>query len=352
MAMGGGVADPGGGAANRTCCAILAVAVLAVGVGARPGRAGAAQRIKLTMPAASIAMSPVYLAKGRGYFEEEDLDVEIVATPGGGPDIMALIAGEADFTFTPGDNALLAQQQGRKVKMVMSGLNRLIINWAIHRDVARAKGIAEDTPLPEKLKALKGLTVGVTQLGALTAHLATFVVRKAGYVPHQDVKLVPVGSGPTWLAALANRKVDVALAAAPILDAAIYRGYASMFLNNAKGEDPSLPEFLMEDLLARPETIAQHPGLVRKMVRAIVKANAWAVKHSPEEVADALRPFLSNTDFVLLLAGVRSTLPAFTPDGRISERSVQVTQDVLQQAGLLQRRVPFAEAATNDFLPN
>lgn len=337
---------------KRTCFALLPVTVLALGLGIPLGRAEAAQKIKVTMPAVSIAMSPVYLAKGRGYFAEEGLDVEVVATPGGGPDIMALIAGEADFTFTPGDNALLAQQQGRKIKMVMSGLNRPIINWAIHKDVARAKGIAESTPLPEKLKALKGLTVGVTQLSALTAHLATFVVRKAGYVPHQDVKLVAVGSGPTWLAALENRRVDLGLAATPILDTAIHRGYALMFLDNAKGEDPSLPEFLMENLLARSETLEQNPELVRKLVRAMVKANAWARNGAPEQVAEALRPFLGKTDPVVLLAGVRSALPTFSPDGRISERSVQITQDVLEQAGLLKRRIPFAEAATNDFLPN
>jgi len=337
---------------KRTRLALLPVATLALGLGIPLGRAQAAQKIKVTMPAVSIAMSPVYLAQGRGYFAEEGLDVEMVATPGGGPDIMALIAGEADFTFTPGDNALLAQQQGRKIVMVMSGLNRLIINWAIHKDVARAKGIAESTPLPEKLQALKGLTVGVTQLGALTAHLATFVVRKAGFVPHQDVRLVAVGSGPTWLAALENRKVDLGLAATPILDTAIHRGYALMFLNNAKGEDPSIPEFLMEDLLARSETLEQNPELVRKMVRAMLKANAWARNGAPEQVAEALRPFLGKTDPVVLLAGVRSAVPTFSPDGRISERSVQITQDILEQAGLLKRRIPFAEAATNDFLPN
>lgn len=337
---------------KRTRLALLPVATLALGLGIPLGCAQAAQKIKVTMPAVSIAMSPVYLARGRGYFAEEGLDVEMVATPGGGPDIMALIAGEADFTFTPGDNALLAHQQGRKIVMVMSGLNRLIINWAIHKDVARAKGIAESTPLPEKLQALKGLTVGVTQFGALTAHLATFVVRKAGFVPHQDVRLIAVGSGPTWLAALENRKVDLGLAATPILDTAIHRGYALMFLNNAKGEDPSIPEFLMEDLLARSETLEQNPELVRKMVRAMLKANAWARNGAPEQVAEALRPFLGKADPVVLLAGVRSAVPTFSPDGRISERSVQITQDILEQAGLLKRRIPFAEAATNAFLPN
>lgn len=34
-----------------------------------------------------------------------------------------------------------------------------------------------------------------------------------------------------------------------------------------------------------------------------------------------------------------------------SERSVQITQDVLQQAGTLKRRIAYAEFITNDFLP-
>jgi NitT/TauT family transport system substrate-binding protein len=296
-------------------------------------------------------MTPVYLAKGRGYFAEEGLDVETIATAGGGPDIVALIAGEADFTFTPGDNAILARQEGRKLVMVMSGLHRLIINWAIHKDAARAKGITESTPLAEKLKALKGLTVGVTQQAALTAHLAAFVIRKAGYEPHKEVPIIAVGAGPTWLAALENRKVDVALTAIPIPETAIQRGYAIMFLNNAKGEDPSIPEFLMENLITRAEVIEKNPDLVRKMVRAMVKANAWALSSTPEQVAEALQPFLGKTDPVVLLAGIKSSLPAFSPDGRITERGVELTQDVLQQAGLLKRRIPFGDLATNAFLP-
>jgi len=69
----------------------------------------------------------------------------------------------------------------------------------MHKDVAKSKGVTESMPLADKIKALKGLTVGVTNPGALTAHLAAFVIRKAGYNPQQDVNIVPIGSGPTWL---------------------------------------------------------------------------------------------------------------------------------------------------------
>lgn len=335
----------------RRSLTLVLLAILAWPIGAAdPANAQALRKVKLTMPVVALSMSPVYLAKARGYFAEEGLDVEMTSTGGGGPDIKALIAGEADFTYTPGDNVILAYQEGKRLVMVMTALHRPIINWAMHRDVARAKGVTETTPLGEKLKALKGLTVGATQPGALTAHLAAFVIRKAGYVPQQDVKIIPIGGGPTWLAALENRKVDVALTATPVPETAVHRGFAIMFLNNAKGEDPSIPEFLMENLMTRPEVIEKNPDLVRKMVRALVRANQWALTATPEQVAGALGPFLGKTNPEVLLAGVRSTLPAFSPDGRTSERSVKITQDVLEQAGILKKRVPYADIVNNDFL--
>jgi hypothetical protein len=52
----------------------------------------------------------------------------------------------------------------------------------------------------------------------------------------------------------------------------------------------------------------------------------------------------------LLLSGVKSVLPALSADGRTSERSVQITQDVLEQAGILKKRAPFGELVSNDFL--
>jgi NitT/TauT family transport system substrate-binding protein len=307
-------------------------------------------KVKMTIPVVAHSMTPVYIAQSKGFFAEEKLEPDITSTGGGGPDIRALIAGDVEFSFTTGDNVILAQQEGKRLLMVMSGLNKVFINWAMHKETAKAKGVTESMPLAEKIKTLKGLTIGVTNPGALTAHLAAFVVRKAGYNPQQDVQIVPVGAGPTWLAALENRKVDVALTAPPVPETAISRGFAIMFINNAKGEDPSIPEFLMENLIARPETVAKDPDLVRRMVRALTRANQWALKSTPEQVADALKPFMAKTPPELLLAGAAAVLPTLSPDGRTTERSFQTTQDILEQAGLLKKRISYSELVTNEFL--
>jgi len=308
------------------------------------------KKVKITIPVIAHSMTPVFLAQNKGFFAEEKLDVDVTSTNGGGPDIRALIAGDVDFSFTTGDNVVLAQQEGKKLVIVMTGLHRLFINWAMHKDVAKTKGISESMPLAEKIKALKGLTVGVTNPGALTAHLAAFVIRKAGYNPQQDVNIIPIGSGPTWLAALENHKVDAALTAPPVPETAISRGFAIMLINNAKGEDPSIPEFLMENLIIRPETATKDPDMIRRMVRALTKANKWALQSTPEQVSDALKPSMDTIKPDILLAGVKSVLPALSPDGRTSERSVQITQDILAQAGILKKRVAYSEIVTNEFL--
>ncbi len=319
----------------------LAITILSLGC-LSLAHAQAPKKVKITIPVIAHSMTPVFLAQNKGFFADEKLEVDVTSTNGGGPDIRALIAGDVDFSFTTGDNVILAQQEGKKLVIVMTGLNRLFINWAMHKDVAKSKGVTESTP--------QGLTVGVTNPGALTAHLAAFVVRKAGYNPQQDVNIIPVGSGPTWLAALENRKVDVALTAPPVPDTAISRGFAILLINNAKGEDPSIPEFLMENLIARPETVAKEGDTIRRMVRALTRANQWAGQNKAEQVADTLKPSMATIQPDLLLAGVQSVLPALSKDGRTSERSVQITQDILEQAGILKKRVAFSEIVTNDFL--
>jgi NitT/TauT family transport system substrate-binding protein len=329
---------------------IFLAAVFLLGWFSHLTEAQAPRKVKMTIPVVAHSMTPVYIAQSKNFFADEKLEIDITSTGGGGPDIRALIAGDVEFSFTTGDNVILAHQEGKRLLMVMSGLNKVFINWAMHKETAKGKGVTEAMPLAEKIKALKGLTVGVTNPGALTAHLAAFVIRKAGYNPQQDVNIIPIGAGPTWLAALENRKVDVALTAPPVPETAITRGFAIMFINNAKGEDPSIPEFLMENLVARPETVAKETDLVRRMVRALTRANQWALKSSPEQVADVLKPFMAKIDPELLLSGAKSVLPALSPDGRTSERSFQTTQDILEQAGILKKRAPYADLVTNEFL--
>ena len=329
-------------------CAVGWVALAAWGA---YGPAAAAERIRITTPVESLTASALYIARGQGLFAAEGLDVEVVVTGGTGPDVQALLVGQSDFAYTPGTHLIEPVAKGQRLLGVMAGLNRLIINVALHKDVAKAKGITPDSPFDQKLKALNGLTLGPTRPGALTWQLADYLIKRAGYTPQKEVKVIAAGAGPVLLAALENRKVDAIIMSSPIPETAVQRGHAILFIDNARGEDPNLSEFMMVTLVTRPDLAKERPETVRKTVRALLRANQWMLAKSPEEVRDALRGFLPKVSPEVLLSSIQALRPAISPDGRISERSVRATQDVMEAGGFLTERIPYERIVSSEFLP-
>jgi sulfonate transport system substrate-binding protein len=311
----------------------------------------AAEKVRLAIPATALSMMPAYLAQGLGLFTEEGLEVEGLSTQGGGLELKAVVGGQVDFAFTSGDAVLAGYQEGQQPVMVFSGLNRPIVNWAMHKDVAMQRGLTASSPLDQKFRGLKGLTIGLDQRGALSQHLVQYALRKVGLDPSADCKLVSLGPGPDWLTKLENRRADVALGVVPLPEVAVARGSAILLVDNARGEDPAFPEFLMGNLVARRDYLERNPGTARKMVRAMYRANRWALGRPPEAVAEALQPFLSRVEPSALLDGVKVVLPALTPHGRTTERAVEVTEEFLQKAGVLKKKVPYSEIVVNDFVP-
>ena len=315
------------------------------------GPAAAGEKVRLALPGTGLSMMPVYLAQALGFFDAEGLVVERIATQSGGPEIKALIAGQVDFSFTSGENVLVAHQQRQRLLVVFSGLHRLTINWAMQTTVAKERGVTTDSPVDHKLWALKGLKIGVAHLGSLGQRLAEYTVRRAGLSPEQDVRFVHLGNDSDWLAGLEGRRVEVVLTPVPFPEMAAAAGKAIVLINNAKGEDASLSEFLMANLIVRPEYLKKHSDRVRRMVRALYRANRWALTNPAEQVAEVLQPFLPRMEPKTLLDGVKATLPALTPDGRTTERALEVTSTVLETVGLLKKKAPYAEIVTNEYVP-
>src|SRR5215208_1438076 len=55
-------------------------------------------KLRVTQSVAdSVAFIPIYVARYFNFFGDENLAVDVITTAGGGPDVAALIAGEAQF---------------------------------------------------------------------------------------------------------------------------------------------------------------------------------------------------------------------------------------------------------------
>jgi len=221
----------------------------------------------------------------------------------------------------------------------------------MHKAVAAERGITERTPLVEKLKALKGLKLSGLAPGSFSYQVLLNYIQQAGLDPKTDVTLIGIGSGGALLAALEQRQIDVFATGTPIPDAAVHRGFGFMLVNNAMGEDPAFQEFMMVVLMVRPETAQQKPDLVRRAVRALVRANRWIREHKPEEALPHVRASVPRLDPPVIEAGLRAVWHGVPADGRITERAVDLTQDFMVKIGAVKEKFPYSALVSNDFLP-
>ena len=315
-----------------------------------PSPVPAAEKIKITVPATAVTFASLYHAKAAGYFAGEGLDVEIVTVAGGGS-LQALIARDAQFCVTPGTYQMQALEKGQPLLATATILNRNAINVVMHKDVAKDRGLTEKSPLAEKIKALKGLRLSGTAVGSFSYQMMLYYLLKAGFDPGKDVQLIGIGAGPSMVLALEQRKIDGFSTGTPIPDAAVARGFGLMIVDNAAGEDPDFAEFMMNAVIVHPDYLKQNPETVRKVIRALVRANGWMLDHSAEDAVTSMKPFLGKIEDKVILDGVRKTRLGIPRDGRITERAVMLTEDFMMKIGALKHRIPYATLVTNEYLP-
>ena len=311
----------------------------------------AAKRVIITQAVESLAFVSNYVARANGYFVDEGLAVEVISTRGGGPDIKANLAGHADFSVAAGTYQINAVKAGGRLVAVMSCLNKSIVNSAIRKDVAKKLGITANTPYKEKLAKLKGLIVGATRPGALTYNQGEYWIRQAGFTPNKEVKLIGAGAGPVLIAALERNKIQIAIQTIPVPETAIFRGNAIPFITNSAGEDSEMDQFMMEVLLVRPDYAKKNPDTVRKVVRALLKANNWISKHTSEQIRERIQLYFAKTDKRLLRTSIAAVKKAVSLDGKVTQRAVDITQNLLIAAGKLKKPFPRSVLVSDAFLP-
>jgi sulfonate transport system substrate-binding protein len=327
----------------------LALCCLLVVGGPWAAEAAQLQKLKITQAVEALQFIVLYVARANGYLADEGYEAEVTVTAGGGPEVQALIAKEVDFAATGAPINFFSAERGKPVVAVHSLLSRSILNVAMRKDVAQARGITPDSPMEAKLKALKGLTVGVTRPGSLSHMVGTYFVRQAGLRPQEDTKLLAIGGGDAMVASLAAGKIDAFVFSSPMPETSVRRGDAIMLINNAAGEYPPLREYAQNYVCVRPEFLTENPEAIRKVVRALTRANQWVVETPPPRVAAAIQRFFPGISPDVLEATVGVVKHAVRPDGIITDRSIEVAQEVAMESGLLKAKIPIRQLVNNGF---
>lgn len=324
------------------------IAILGLGMGQE---AKAVDQLRMTIPVPALVFYPIYVAQDKGFFAQQDIEMEVIQTQGDGPDVDALIAGSVQFTASTPNRLFTAFEQGKPLKAIMSVSNRMGIHCFISKEAAAENGISADQPLLERFKRLKGLTIGGTRPGAFTYLLAIDYLKRADLVPQDDAKVIGAGGASAMIAAVENRQIDMGCFASPVVELAVSRGKSEWFINNAQGEDPLFGDFLFELLYVRPDYAEENPEIVRRVVKALVDANEWILAASDDEHLEVLKPRFEAVEPEVLMAAIGNVKAAIEPNGCVSPQAVKAAVGFLQRVEMLKNTVPFEAVADNSFLP-
>ncbi len=223
------------------------------------------QREKVTIAYASPADTVLAaIALSRGFFQKEGLDVTPHLHPYGKPALQEVIEGKADFATVAETPVMFAVMQGEKIALVATVQTSKRDNAIVAR---KDRGILSAKDLRGKRLAA---TLGTTADFFMDSFLA------ANGISRNEVTVVDLKAEETP-EALAKGTVDAASVFNPYLVQARMKlgGNGTCFF------DEELYTYTF-NIAARQEFIRRNPETVKKLLRALIKAEEF-VREKPAE---------------------------------------------------------------------
>jgi ABC-type nitrate/sulfonate/bicarbonate transport system substrate-binding protein len=220
-------------------------------------------RLIVSAPSKSLTWFPAALAKERGFYRDEGLDVDFVIM---NPRLalQAVISGDVAYTTALG-STIRAALRGIPLRVVMT------ICEKPHFALIAQPGITS-------MDKLKGKVLGISSFGASSDTMARAVLNKYKLAPGQDVKILAVGGGLNRLAALKSGAIDATLIEAPYNIMLEREGFSRMLFVGDIVPSP------IAGFGTTVERIQKQSGEIRKLVRATLRAIQFAKTNRQESV--------------------------------------------------------------------
>ncbi|HEX6497917.1 MAG TPA: ABC transporter substrate-binding protein [Micromonosporaceae bacterium] len=285
---------------------------------------GGVDKIKVgAIPIVDVA--PLYIAREKGFFKEQNLDVDIVNTTGGAAAVPGVVSGQFDFAFGNVVSLILAHSQGLPLKAIAEG------NSSTGKQGADFGGVVVPQDSPIRTAAdLSGKTVAVNNLKNIGDTTVRASIRKAGGDP-ATVKFVELAF-PDMPAAVANHRVDAAWIVEPFFTVSRDQGARVVAWNFVD----AAPDLTVAVYFTTQKTIQQKSGLTKRFTAAIEKSLQYTQTH-PDEARAILRTYTKIDPTV----AQKITLPAWPT--QINKQSVQTMADLMVQDGLIKEKVDVSE---------
>lgn len=304
-----------------TWAAVLAAALLC-GPFMDASQAAEPTKVVLAFPSEGFLYVPIYAAQKLGYFADEGLAVEVVVfQKGGSAALTAVLGGDADAYVGFPAIAIRARTKGQAVRAFAAVQTQFGSTVVIQGEAARKAGVTASSPVADRARALRGLTIGVAGPGSTTDMLVRYLAKDAGLNPDRDLTIMSIGGAPNMLAAFSRGTIGGFSLSPPTITTAEKAG-GVVLVDLARGEYEPLAGFLFTAMIARDDWLARNRGTAEKLVRALWRGEQ-ALRTDPDRAREAVRTFFVRTDPVIFDAAWAASLPSYPATPRMEASGVE-----------------------------
>jgi NitT/TauT family transport system substrate-binding protein len=257
----------------------------------------------------SAASTPWWVAKEAGYFEEQGLDVDLQRVDAGATLLAAMRNGEIDITGGGGPSMVVGNLQGLETMII--GVN-----------VDRLEGAVFVRPEIQTVDDLRGKTIGVNRIKAITDINARLGLQRLGLTPDVDFFTRGTGGQAEALSAMETGATDGASLNVPAVFEARKRGYREI-VNIGELRIP----FISAGISTTRRVIQERPELGEPYLRALAQAKS-RIKTDRDYAIQILAKYTLSDDPELLGATVDYYRPLYAVDGYPNREAIQNVLDL------------------------
>ncbi len=286
----------------------------------------------------SVFYAPLYLAESLGYFQEENIRIEL--TNGGGADnvMSAVLSGDADIGFCGPEAALYVLIGGSTdVPTVFGQLTKRDGSFLVSRK-----------PEPNfQWTDLKGKEILAGRKGGVPAMTFEYVLKNNNMQDGVDVTLNYDVAFNLMTSAFEAGVADYCTMFDPVAYEyeAAGKGYVVASVGEASGEVP------YTCFMAKKSWLKKNGVYAEGFLRAVTKAVKYVNETPAATVAPYLTQYFTGVSVSSIAASIEryKAIDSWRTELSMTEDSFTRLQDIIDYAGELERRATLAELVNNDY---
>ena len=326
--------------AGAVCLAVLTAVAAMTGCGAGgPDKAKEGKtKIVLNEVAHSIFYAPMYVAIEEGYFEEAGIELSLVTGFGADKTMTAVLTGEADIGFMGSESTIYTY---------VGGTEDYVVNFAQLTQRAGNFLVSREPMEDFSWEMIKGKEVLGGRAGGMPQMVFEYILRKNGIDPAADVNIDQSIDFGSTAAAFSGGQGDFTVEFEPHATSLEQKGEG--YVVASLGEDSGYVPYT--SFSAKKSYLEKNKDTVQAFTDALQKGMDYVQDHSPEEIAKAISPQFPETDMETLTTIVDRYYRQDTWKENLvfEEDAFSLLQNILQDAGVLEKQVPYEDLVTKDF---